>query len=84
MADNKKMTKSEFVAAVAEKSGLSKKQVAAALEALNEVVKGQIGKKGPGEVIIPGLLKVVVANRPAVPAGERLDPFTKQMKFFQA
>ncbi len=84
MADNKKMTKSEFVAAVAEKSGLSKKQVAAALEALNEVVKGQIGNKGPGEVIIPGLLKVVVANRPAMPAGERLDPFTKQMKFFQA
>jgi len=80
----KRMTKVQFVAAVAQKSGLDKKQAAAALEALNSVVAHELGKKGPGEVMIPGLLKLNVVMKPAVPAGERMNPFTKQMQFFAA
>ena len=56
MSDKKKLSKSQFVTLVAEKSGLNKKQATAALEALNAVVTGQLGKKGPGEVTIPRLL----------------------------
>jgi nucleoid DNA-binding protein len=84
MADKKKLSKSQFVTMVAEKSGLNKKQAATALEAMNAVVVGQLGKKGPGEVIIPGLLKVFVKNIPASPAREGINPFTKQPTIFKA
>ncbi len=82
--DKKKMSKSQFVAAVAEKSGLTKKQAITALEAINDVVKGEIDKKGPGEVTLPGLLKINVVVKPAVPAGERRNPFTGEMKMYPA
>jgi len=81
---SKKLSKSQLVAMVAEKSGLNKKQAAAALDALNAVVTGQLGKKGPGEVTIPGLLKVLVKNVPAKPAREGKNPFTGEMQIFKA
>jgi nucleoid DNA-binding protein len=80
----KRMTKSQFVAAVAQKAGLEKKQAAAALDALNTVVAHELGKKGPGEVMIPGLLKLNVVDKPAVKAHEGINPFTKQPAMFKA
>jgi nucleoid DNA-binding protein len=83
----KRLTKTQLIAAVAskaEKSGLTKKQAAAVLDALGEVVTQQLGKKGPGEVIIPGLLKMSIVTKPAVPEHEGLNPFTKQPQVFKA
>lgn len=79
-----KLTKSQFVAAIAEGSGVPKKQVAAVLDALNAVVVAQLSKKGPGVVTLPGLLKLSVTDKPAVPARNGIDPFTKQPKLFKA
>lgn len=81
---SKRMSKSELVAAIAEKCDLNNKQVAATLEALNEVVMQQLGKKGPGEVTIPGLLKLNVVVKPATPEHEGINPFTKQPTVFKA
>ena len=78
----KRMSKSEFVAAVADKAGLDKKQAASAINALNTVVTQQL--KSGGEVILPGLLKLVVVKKPAVPAHEGISPFTKQPTMFKA
>jgi|SRR5512136_314632 nucleoid DNA-binding protein len=78
----KRMTKSEFVGAIAKKSGLEKKQAAAALDALNAIVVREL--KGPGEVVIPGLLKLVTVKKPAVPEREGINPFTKQPTIFKA
>ena len=80
----KRMTKSQFVAAVAQKAGLEKKQAAAALDALNAVVAHELSKKGPGEAMIPGLLKLNVVDKPAVKAHEGINPFTKQPAMFKA
>ena len=80
----KKMTKSEFVAAVAEKSGLEKKQAAAALEALSAIVVSELTAEGGGEVTIPGLLKLVTVKKAAVPEREGINPFTKQPTIFKA
>ena len=80
----KRMTKSQFVAAVAQKAGLEKKQAATALEALNAVLAHELGKKGPGEAMIPGLLKLSVIVKPATPAHEGISPFTKQPAMFKA
>jgi DNA-binding protein HU-beta len=80
----KRMTKSEFVGAVAKKSGLEKKQVTAALAALTEVVYKELSKGGAGEVVLPGLIKLVTVKKPAVPAREGINPFTKQPTVFKA
>ena len=80
----KRITKSEFVAEVAKKSGLEKKQAVAALNALSEVVVRQLSSRGPGEVIIPGLIKLVTVKKPAVPERPGINPFTKQPTVFKA
>ncbi|HET7375874.1 MAG TPA: HU family DNA-binding protein [Anaerolineae bacterium] len=78
----KRMTKSEFVTAVAKSSGLEKKQAVAALNAVNGVVAQQLKTKG--EIVLPGLLKLVVVKKPAVPAHKGINPFTKQETMFKA
>ena len=78
----KRMTKSEFVAAVAKASGLEKKQAVAALTAVNSVVSHQL--KSAGEVILPGLLKLVVVKKPATKAHPGINPFTKEPTMFKA
>ncbi len=83
----KRMTNSQFIAAIAdkvEKSELTKKQVSAVLDAMNMVVTQQLGKKGAGEVVVPGMLKLNVIVKPAVPEHEGINPFTKQPTIFKA
>jgi nucleoid DNA-binding protein len=81
---NKSITKSEFVTALAKKSGLNKKQAVAALDAVNAIVVQQLGKKGPGEVILPGLLKLSTVVKPATKKHQGINPFTKQPMTYQA
>ena len=81
---NKRMNKSEFVAALAEKSGLDKKQASLALDTINVLVAQQLGKQGPGEILIPGLLKLNVVEKPATPMHEGVNPFTKEPMTFKA
>lgn len=80
----KAMTKTEVLNAVAEKAGLSKKEVGKVMDALAEVVAGQLSKKGPGMFTLPGLVKLKVRAKPAVPAGMRKNPFTGEMKMAPA
>jgi DNA-binding protein HU-beta len=79
----KRITKSEFVGAIAKKSGLEKRQVSTVLTALNEVVYKELSK-GAGEVVLPGLIKLVTVKKPAVPAREGINPFTGQPTVFKA
>ena len=81
---NKRMNKSQFVSALAEKSGLDKKQASSALDTINAMVAQQLSKRGPGEVLIPGLLKLNVVDRPATPKHEGINPFTKEPMTYQA
>ncbi len=79
----KGMTKSEFIAAVVDKTSLSKKDVNAVLDAIADVITGQI--KGVSEhtkekeVTLPGIAKIKAVYKPAQPAQERRNPFTGQM-----
>jgi DNA-binding protein HU-beta len=79
-----KLTKSQFVAEIAERSGITKKQATAVLEAMNAVIVTQLADKGPGEVTIPGLLKLNVVNKPATPERQGINPFTKEPTVFKA
>lgn len=79
-----RMSKSDFVSAIADKSELSKKQVADVLDAIHSVVAQELGKGGPGEVVLPGLLKLNVTVKPATPEHQGINPFTKQPTVFKA
>jgi predicted flap endonuclease-1-like 5' DNA nuclease len=81
---DKRMTKSEFIGAIAEKVELPKKQVSVVLDAMNQVVAKELGQGGPGEVVVPGLLKLNVAVKPATPEREGINPFTRQPAIFKA
>lgn len=67
-ASPKSMTKTEVLNALAEKSGVNKKEVASVIDALAELIESQIGKKGPGVFSVPGLMKITVQRKPATKA----------------
>ena len=81
MAD-KRMSKTELLDTIATKSGLEKKQVSAVLDSLNNVIYKEL--KSKHEVVIPGLLKLTTVTKPAVPAREGINPFTKEKTMFKA
>ena len=67
-AAKKPPTKTEILNNLAAATDLSKKQVAAVLEALSAEIKKNLGSRGPGAFAIPGLLKIEkkkVLARPA-------------------
>jgi nucleoid DNA-binding protein len=80
----KAATKSEIIKSLADSTGLTKKQVVGFFDELTKLVGKNLSKKGPEVFTIPGLVKLVVRVKPAQPAGERMNPFTKQMQFVKA
>jgi len=58
-----KMTKSQIVAALAEKSGMSKKDVASFLDTMAAMAYSEVKKNG--EFVLPGFGKMVKAKRKA-------------------
>jgi nucleoid DNA-binding protein len=74
----KAMTKSAFVGEVAEKTGLTKKQIEAVLHQMVETIKHQLGAKGPGKLVLPGLARLSLSQVKAVKGGEKkINPLTK-------
>ena len=80
----KAATKSEVITNIAATTELSRKQVASVFDALADQIKAALGKKGPGLFVMPGLLKVMVIQKPAVKARKGINPFTKQEQMFKA
>jgi len=80
----KPATKGEIYTKLADKSGLSKKQISTIFESLIELIGNELGKKGPGMFIVPGLLKLKVVKKPATKAKQGMNPFTKQPMMFKA
>src|SRR5688500_19800418 len=78
----KRMSKTELVEAVANQSGLEKKQVNAVLDALNDLIYKEL--KAQNAVMVPGLLKLSTVTKPAVPEREGINPFTKEKTTFKA
>ena len=78
MASSNKLTKSQIIAAVAESSGLDKKAVNGVLDALMELVKVQLGSNGPGEIVLPGLVKLKAKATAATQDRQGVNPFTKE------
>lgn len=57
------MTKSQIIAALAEKSGMAKKDVVTLMDTLAELAYSEV--KTSGEFVVPGFGKMVKVNRKA-------------------
>ena len=77
-------TKSEIIGEIAEKTGLTRKDVGAVFDQLNALIKKNVGRRGPGEFTLPGLLKVRVVKKPATKARKGVNPFTGEEMVFKA
>lgn len=72
----KPLTKAQVVAAVVEKSGLSKKDVVAAFDAIADVAAEQL--KSAGKVTVPDLATLKLVEKPATKEKAGVNPFTKE------
>ena len=68
MADKKPLTKTQIIAELAETTELSKKDVTSVVDALSELIRKSLGKKGAGTFTLPGILKVYKQHVKAKPA----------------
>ena len=81
---NKPISKNAILEAITNAVGedLSKKQIKLVVETLVEI--GHRELKKTGVFVLPGFAKFTVVKKPARPAREGINPFTKQMQKFPA
>ena len=72
----KPATKSEMFHDLATRTGLARKQVATVFDEITNYIKREVGKKGPGVFVLPGLLKVKRVEKPATKARQGRNPQT--------
>ncbi len=64
----KPLSKAQVMANIAQIAEVNKKEVAKVLAAMSEEIKKNLGAKGPGVFVIPGLVKIEKKKVPARPA----------------
>jgi nucleoid DNA-binding protein len=74
----KRLTKSQVISELAELTELDKKSINRVFDGLTEIIKKQLGSRGPGEFVIPGLLKLRAVKKPATKDRPGINPFTKE------
>jgi nucleoid DNA-binding protein len=79
-----KYSKTQILDEIAASTELSRKQVAAVLDSLAEVIEAHVKKNAVGEFVLPGLLKISTVRKPAVKARKGISPFTKEETIFKA
>ncbi len=84
MVGVKPMTKSEIVSGIADKTGLTKKDINSVFEAMAAQIKKSLGRSGAGAYTVPGLMKLVVQRKPATKARKGINPFTGEETMFKA
>ena len=78
------MTKTGLVAHIAEVSAVAAKDVRAVMAALEGAIHGSVSKKGAGEFVLPGILKITSVKVAAKPKRKGINPFTKDEVWFAA
>ncbi len=84
VAAKKPATKSEVMGFIADKTGLTKKDVGSVFEALGTMIQKELKKSGPGVFSVPGLMKIKVVRKPATKARKGVNPFTGEEMVFKA
>jgi len=71
------MNKSQFVESIAIRLGISKSDASRYVDQYAAAVVEAL--RASGEIKLPGLVKLRLKDIPAKEAGQRMNPFTKQM-----
>ncbi len=79
-----RQNKTQMLQQIADATELNKKQVQAVLDELTNIIEGHVKKKGVGEFVLPGLLKITTVKKPATKARKGINPFTKEEVTFKA
>lgn len=74
----KRLTKAQVIAEIANATDLDKKSVNRVFETMQEIIRKQLTGRGPGEFVIPGLVKLRVVKKPATKERQGINPFTKE------
>ncbi|UCE90483.1 MAG: HU family DNA-binding protein [Pseudomonadota bacterium] len=77
-------TKTQLYGEIAERTGLTKKEVGAVFAELGGIVNGHIKRNAAGVFTLPGMLKVKVVRKPATRARKGINPFTGEPTIFKA
>lgn len=77
-------SKSELFALLAQDTGLTRKQISSVFDSLAVHMKKNLGPRGAGQFVVPGLMKVKVIKKPATKARKGINPFTKEPMVFKA
>jgi nucleoid DNA-binding protein len=87
MAENKlgkPASKSAMYQSLAEATGLNRKQIASVFDELTNLIRRDVGKKGPGVFALPGLLKIKRVTKPATKARQGRNPATGEPMMIKA
>jgi nucleoid DNA-binding protein len=74
----KRLTKAQVISELSDATELDKKSINKVFDGLTELIKKQLGPRGPGEFVIPGLLKLRAVKKPATKDRPGINPFTKE------
>jgi nucleoid DNA-binding protein len=83
-AITKPLTKSQTLAAIAETTGLTRKQVASVLDEVGSLINRHVKSGGAGHFTLPGLLKIKTIKKAATKARKGINPFTGLETTFKA
>jgi len=83
-AVQERFNKTQILNEIAENTELTKKQVQAVLDSLNDVIERHVKKRAVGEFVLPGLLKIQAVKKPAKKARKGINPFTGEETMFKA
>ncbi len=80
----KAFNKTELLNTISERADVAKKDVAAVLDQLSDVIEAHVKKGAVGAFNLPGLLKVKTIRKPATKARKGINPFTGEETVFKA
>lgn len=83
-AIRERYSKTQILNQISENTELPRKQVAAVLEELSDLMEGHLKKRACGEFVMPGLFKAVTVKKPAKKARKGINPFTGEETMFAA
>ena len=78
----KPLSKSEIMTQLAERTGLSKKQLSGFFDELSGLIQENL--KDSGVFNVPGLVRIKSIHKPATPARKGKNPFTGEEQMFKA
>lgn len=77
-------TKARLIAAIAEDTGLTRKDIAAVFESLAHLMHRHLKKRAAGVFTLPGLAKFTVSTKKATKERRGINPFTGEETTFAA